>query len=703
FAHAVLFAEHGGAETDRAAALAAVAKPNVRTAHADLAAVVDFLTAEPTQQAAARQTLLGATTEGTAALTQAGKVLLADKKLDDAFKKLSKAVELSPKNVRALVLLGEYYLEFEDYENALMVLGGLAEQRSPAHPQRVLGMSQARLELGRDVNLALTELESLPKNAAIPAPFAARYALLLGRAQAVNGKHDDALKTLTDGLAAHAQQRFEFTMGLGHAYRLAGAMEKAQKSFEDALKLEPKREDAKEALGRVLLARSREKELLERLKPETDGKKVALVRGIAFTRINDFKRARLELAKTQVGGKYPAEAAVYLAIADAAEEQGDKPVLLLEKLATQTKRHKATVQVALARVYIQRNQLDKARTQLEEAAKDGADYEANTQLGELLLNAGLPFDVALEPLQRAVDRNGSHAPARHLLARTYLSMGRFPDAMKQVEVWTTDNPGSELAWRDMAFVQFRTGHAKEAEAALAKGLRADSDDIEGWRLKAQVLFARGDARAAFAALERANKLNPKDPETFCEIGNAYVRQGNLDVAPKAYEAARREDAKSLCGGVGPFHAKPGAKSKPPAREEVTRLVKNAVDAWDKGFAMATLARVLLEERDVKGALSTAQEATTVAPGAATAWFALAEVARRTKNDAKAFEAYAKTTELDASWSTARLAYADALLKQGGDSLPKAMAEYQAVLGLSQNEGDSTRAKKAVAALKKQLR
>lgn len=705
-AKAILYAEHGGALADREAARAAMEKPKVREAHPELGIVVDYLTADAAELAGRRQQLLSSDLNQSVVEAQAGRVLLADKKLEDAFKHLQKATELNGRNLRALVALGEYYLVSEDYESAARILS-TAETLSKFHPQRVMGLAEARLELGREANEALGDLEGLPANAAVPEALKGRYALLLGRAQSAAGKHDDAAKTLTEGLAANKDLAFEFQMALGMAGRNAGRMAEAQKAYDEAIKVRPKSEEAKEGLGRVLLARSREKELLERLKGEADQRKIALVRGIAAARIEDNRRARAELDRTRVNGKYPAEAVVYLALLDAAEEGGDKALQALEKLVTTTKRNKATAQIALARVYMKRNELTKARAQLEEAARDPQDYEANALLGQLYLEAvdmGVPAETALAPLQKAVERNGSHGPSRHLLTRTYLALGQLPEATKQVESWTADNPTSEAAWTDAAFVYLHTGRLKDAEAAIAKGVKADSDDVLAFRVKAQVLFARGDARNAFASLERANKLNPKDAETFCEIGNAFVRQGNTDTAIKAYEAARRENAKVLCGLVGPHHAKPTAKgARPTPKEELLALQKQAFSIWDKALVDASLARVLLEERDLKNALEMAESATRTDPFSAPAWFAMAEVARKQKNEAKALESYAKAAEYDQSWSAARLSYADALMRSGGDGPKQALPEYEAVLGLSQNEADLARVKKVVTALKKQLK
>jgi tetratricopeptide (TPR) repeat protein len=160
----------------------------------------------------------------------------------------------------------------------------------------------------------------------------------------------------------------------------------------------------------------------------------------------------------------------------------------------------------------------------------------------------------------------------------------------------------------------------------------------------------------------------------------------------------------LCGLVGPHHAKPTAKGgRPTPKEELLGLQKQAFAVWDRALVDASLARVLLEERDLKHALEYAESATRTAPFSAPAWFALAEVSRKQKNEAKALESYGKAAEYDQSWAAARLSYADALMRSGGEGPAKALPEYEAVLTLSQNEPDLARVKKVVPVLKKQLK
>ena len=701
YAHAMLYGEHGRQPADKQAAEAALNLLPVREGFPELVVVMQEQLADAATLKAAQQAVIASQIEKAEVHAEAGRLLLADGKTDEALKRLTKAVELFPGNVRALVTLGDYYLQSEDWENAIKMYGGDAAKLSPLHPGRVLGLAEARLQVGRELPDALSDVEKLTAETGLPPSLAGRRELVYGRLLSASGQHDEAIKVLAAAEPLNKNNPFALLMAQGSAYRAAGQMDLAQKSFEGAVKLAPKgeAEDAKEGLGRVLIARSREKELLAKIPREADARRVSLVRGIAYARLGEWKNARAELQKTQVSNKYPPEAVVYLSLADASEENADKAVEALKKLVDTTKRNKAVVQVALGRVYMQRGELDKAKSVLEEAAKDPTDYEANALMGELLVSLGLP-EVASDFLVRAVERNGSHGPARHLLSRTMLDQGRYPDALKQAEAYVADNPAAAQAQKDLAFALYHSGRAREAEAPIGKALKLDADDAEAYRIKAQVLFSKGDAKNAFASLERANKINSKDAVTFCEIGNAMVRQGNLEIAPKAYEAARREDAKAACGDIGPFHARPQGNKN--AVKELTEAGKKAIHSWDKALASASMARVKLLMNDVKGAKVAADEALAAGPFYAPAWYAVGAVALKQKDEARATEAMAKAAELDPSWGAARMANADMLLRQGPDLLPKAIAEYEAVLQVSQSDSDVNRAKNELKRLKKKL-
>jgi cellulose synthase operon protein C len=695
YAHAVLYGEHAGGSTEKQAALDALAHPGARDSWPELALVSDWLLSDGAP--AARQAVVASQLDKTEVHAAAGRILLAQGKPDDARKRLQRATELLKVNVRAIVSLADYYLAERDYESAYTFFTSEAAKASPLHPGRILGLAEARLELGREQAESLPEVEKLTTTSGLPATLATRREMVYARLLASQARNAEGAKVLEAALKELGSKTFESDIGFGIAWRATGNMNAAQESYEAALKKNPNSEDAKEGLGRVLLARFREKEVLARL-TDADSKRIAMVRGIAQVRLGEWKKARAEFSKTQVSGKYPAEAVVYLALVDANENEAEKAQKLLEKLVDSAKRNKSATQVALGKVYWQRGDLKKARAVLEDASADPFDSDGNALLGELLLSLGIP-DAALDPLKRAVDRNASHGPARHNLVRTLLALGQLADALRVAEGGVEDNPASLDANKDLALALLRNGKSAEAATVEKKMFtKTDINDAEAFRIRAQVLFARADGKAAFGALERANKLNPKDAETFCEIGYAFARQGALDTASAAFAAGQREDSKSVCAQVGPFHAKPFGGKKDADR--LADLGKTAASAVDRAFALATAARVQLVTGQLKEARENADKAVELMPYMGPPHYALGEVAKRQKDDAKALEEYGKAVLYDPSWGAARLALADALAKSGEENIPKAILEYETFLVVSQSESDVSRVKKTLQTLKK---
>jgi cellulose synthase operon protein C len=691
FARAVLYAEHGKSQADKDAALAALT-PEVISAFPDYNVVVRALLDPATGRAALFET----PNKTSKVLAQSAKFLLAEKKNDEALKLLSKAVELDPKNVRALVALGNYYVSYEDWSNAQNILSGPVASLSPQHPERVAGLAEARLALQVDTDAALSDFQAVVQQEKNLAALGPRFARAYGLTLSANRKFEQAFAVLREAKPTTPAEIADNQVALGQALREGGQMRESQEAFELALQKTPQNEAAKEGLARVLLARSREKELLEVIKPDGEARRLWLVRGIAWFRLGDYKKARAELARTEVKGKFPSETVAYLALIDAQEEKGEKPIEILQKLLTTTKRNRATVEVALARLYMQRGLLDKAKGLLENAAKDNADYEGNSLLGELLLQANVDTAVALEPLKTALEHNSSHAPARMLLVKELLRVGQIEEAYQHSKAWTLDNPKSEAGWKQVATSAWQSGRISEAVAALAPAGRG-LDDVEGQRLRANVLFASGDAAGAMGALKRANSLNSKDADTFCEIGFAYLRQSTSDDAFEAFTAAKREDGKSYCADLGLALSRLQGRAK----SQLTAMREKAPNGWLRGLTDAALARIALDERKPKEAKAMAEAVLKAVGGSAAAMLVLADAEHRLKEEAQSLEDARKAVSLDAAAAKARLFYAEALQRAGGDKLAQAIVQYEAAASLSKDAAEVTRAQKAAAALRKQ--
>jgi tetratricopeptide (TPR) repeat protein len=691
--HALLFADHGLSPDDRRQALEALEKPGVKEGSPGLVLATNVLVADDRGREPARRALLSSTEDGTEVHALAASLLLSAKDEKKALERFDRALRASPANVRALVALGNYYLASEDFAQAVEMFER-ARKKSPEHPAARIGLAEARLALDQDLDAALADVAPLAQDAKLPDTLKGRQQLVHGELLSAKGKHDEARALL--GKGAQGPMAFDFQLALGAASRAAGKLDAAQAAYEAALKLQPKSDEAREGLGRALLDRDREREVLTRLEAD-GGRKVAMVRGAAYARLGDWKRARTELARTRVNDRYPPEAMSWLALADAAEGNAPQARELLEKALAASKHPRNDMRLALGQVYWRERAFDKAQAQFEEAQKDPRDYEASCSLGRLLLSRGLP-DMALKPLTQAVERNGAHGESRDALGRTLLALGRTPEALKQFEAWQLENPGSAGAHKGFALALYHAGRRKEAEGAAGRAAKLAPDDAEAHRLRAAILFAAGDARGGFSALERANKLDPKDPDTFCEIAHAFLRQGNVDNADAAFAAARREGSDATCGRVGELYVQLPSGGRAAART-LEDLAARAPTVWDKAFAQATMARVLLGAGALKDARSAADEAVRLAPFEGRSYLALGMVALKQRQEAAAKTALAKAVELEPTDGLAHLALADVLVRESAE-LPRAVESYEAFLRLADGSPEAARVKKALPVLKK---
>ena len=697
YVQSLLVAEHGADAKTHAQAVAALEHPRVRAEFPGLALAADYHLSQGAQRESAKAAVLSAKLQDPEVQELAGRILLAQHDSKGALERFGEALKTSPNHLRSLIALADYYRAAGDHTSALKFYLGTAAQLSPEHPGRIVGASESRLALGIDLDEALKDVEKLSAQE-VPPQLLPRKELAHGRLLVAARQSQQAIDKLQKGVRAFPALEYEFQLSLAEAHRSAGEMEPAQRSLEAAVKLRPKSEEGKAALGRLLIARDREREVLSRLPPEPRSRQISLVRGEAYAKAEDWKRARSELANTQVEGKYPSEAVLYLALADAAEGQAERAQSTLERALAASHKAKSELRVGLGKVYWRRGILDKARSQFEEAAKDPDDFEGHCALGRLLLSHGTPA-VAVEPLSRAVARNPSHGEARHALGRAYLDLGKISEALAQFDAWEKENP-SGAAEKDLALALFHGGKLKEAEAAANKALRALPQDSEAHRVRALVLFSRGQSRSGLSELQRANHLDPHDSETFCEIGRAFERQGDSANALKAFEAAKREDGQSACAAIGlhfarlPNYERGGSKT-------LSALAAHAPRIWDRAFAESTLARWWLAAGSAKEARKAAEQAVAHDPFDPQSHHALGLAALRLKDDDRARAELIKAVELDPGNGSLRLALAD-FLARSPEAKPQAVEQYDAFLRIGGSRKDEARVRRLVASLKKSL-
>ena len=695
YTHALLYADHGGLAEERQQAITAVGQPGVRAAYPALSLVIDVLVADDKARPAARAALLDSKLEDSTELhTLKGSLLLQDKEPEKAVEHFKRALELSSRNVRALVAMGQYNLDSGE-EALAHKFFTTARDVSPEHLSARLGLAESRLALGQEFESALADVQALGADPALPEQLHGRQQLTQGRLLTQMGRYNEALPLLASG--TQGPLAFEFQLALGDASRAAGSLPKAQQAYEAALALQPKSEEAREGLGRTLLDQDRVKEALEKLSGG-EGRRVSLVRAAAYVRQAEWKRVRTELEKTKVNNRYVPEAVAYLAVADTMDGTGgDQAREVLEKAVAAAKQPRLELRLALGRVYWQQSTMDKAQAQFEEATKDSRDYEASCSLGRLLMARGLP-DVAIKPLTQAVERNGFHGEARDALGRALLTLGRTDEGFKQFEDWKKDSPDSPEAQRGYALALLRTGQRQQA-ADVIRAAKLAANDAAGYRLKAVILYSIGDAKGGLNALQTSAKLGA-NPETFCEVAHVFMRQEKKEDAAGAFEQARSSGPDIPCGQVGEHYVHPeGGKA---AAEALKGIIGRAAAVWDKAFAQAALARVLLHSNNLKGARAAAEEAVKLDPFNGRTQLALGMVAVREKQTEIAVAALTKAVEFDDANGAAHLALADVLVRKP-DELAQAVQEYETFLKLAGSADEAKRVKKALPALKRRVK
>lgn len=700
YVKAVLYAEHGHQTEDRQAANAALEEKGVETQFPSLALVSHYLLSQGKERAGLARAVLKSKLPQPEIQELAGELLLEKGDTAQAVKRLQAALATptSLVTLRAQVALADYYRRFGDDAHALEFYRSAAAL-SPDHPRVLLGEAESRLSQGKELEAALAEVRKVAKDLESSPEVRARRALDEGKLVAATGDPAGGAKLLAAGAAMFPRAAYDFQLALGEAHRLGGEMAQAERALEAAVKLSPRSDEAKEALGRVLLARDEERELLARLPEDSKNRKLLLLRGQAYAQLHDWRRTRAELVRTQVNGRYPPEAVVYLALADAAEGHPEKAQAVLEKAKKSVKQAPArgALLVALGAILWQRGDVDGARRNFAEAAEEPLDFEGNCSLGRLMLFTGSP-DKAIPSLQKALELNGSHAEAREALTRALLNVGKTADALAQVELWQKDDPRDAEADKLRALAELRQGDVKEADAASRRAVRRLPRDAEAQRIRGQVLFAKGDTRGALKQLARASRLDKGDVLTDCALGRASLRAQRYDDANERFEAVQKRSPSTACAPIGIAATFP----KDASVRALAELARRAPDVWDRAQALATLARVQLVKGNLREAKRSADEAVHLAPGLPDGHWAQGLVAAKERDLALAKDALAKAVALEPADARIRLANAETLVRED-EGLSQAISEYQAFLRLASKSPDEARVKKLLPALKKRAR
>lgn len=184
---------------------------------------------------------------------------------------------------------------------------------------------------------------------------------------------------------------------------------------------------------------------------------------------------------------------------------------------------------------------DFARRALATAQGANEIYEANTALGVAQLRQGKTADaiVALNAARQAMrEVPNADSQARAWLALALLARNDQIGALREATAAAQQSPTSPTAQSHLATVQLFTGNAREAESAAQRAAALTPDAPAAQLVLAQSLLARGDADGAARAAARATALDDQSAPAFYLLGLS-------DAARRDWPHAERNLQKSL--------------------------------------------------------------------------------------------------------------------------------------------------------------
>ncbi|MCL2013076.1 MAG: tetratricopeptide repeat protein [Cystobacterineae bacterium] len=692
--HARRFQEFGGAPQEKEAALQAIEQEGVRQFSPNTALLVDAIVGPQAEREKAARNILASKELSSDIQSEAGWLLLAENKPEEALARFNHAVQLFATNVRALIGLSETYLALREDDHAYQILNTPALTNNAAeHPLRILGLARARLELNREMEASLRQMELLSPETGLPHEWRMQRERVYGLLLSALGNEDKAIVVLEQGKRLFEANTFEFGLDLGDVYLRAGQVLSAQKQFEEALKQRPNSLEAKEKLAKVLVSRGQADEILKKVSPDSD--ELVFARAWALMRLGDWKKLREELDKTKVKKKYTSRALAFLAMADMAENNVPKARSNLEAALKNLQRsqEKAPLQLALAHVLMS-SAPEEAKALLQAAVAEPIAEEAACVLAKLLMEEG-HLAQANSELQKALQRNGSLTCVRSLSIAVLGELGQFEDTYAEALQWTEDDAQAMEAWQALSLAAMRLGKADEALKAAEKALSFEKENIRSLRLKAEALFALGRPMDAMGLLKRANEKNPRDADTFCSVGMGFFRQNDMNNAQIFFETALKNAPHSICGTVGFWLA------QPPSSKLVAEMASKAPaikPAWERSIALAAWANAQWSMGSLTQASQTAEKALLTAPSLAMAQWVFGKVAAHNKREQEAVLALRRAIQLEPAWAEPYVLLADLLAKRP-ETVEQAMVSYRNFLKLNKNRDAQKLVEKKLQALR----
>ena len=192
----------------------------------------------------------------------------------------------------------------------------------------------------------------------------------------------------------------------------------------------------------------------------------------------------------------------------------------------------ARAHLALGRLYLDRNEPERAIVELRSALKtDPALDGIHASLGRAYRATG-DLQAAVPILKEGTERNPSDQESRYILGQILLTLGRDDEGRREMEAYRRlqDQITQTDSLFEMAVEKAQTGDLDRAEQLFRDTLRLAPRYAPALHLMGVVLLNRGNPQRALEMLQQAQAANPLNPEIYFQMGSAYFRSGKLTEA-----------------------------------------------------------------------------------------------------------------------------------------------------------------------------
>jgi len=460
-----------------------------------------------------------------------------------------------------------------------------------------------------------------------PADIADQLQVALGVAYGENGDSDKAIETLRSVIKSHpalAEAHFNLAalyakMGPSLGYQTAIA------EYKETLRLNPREDDARYSLAKVLTNLGNANEAIPYLKVYVQHRPLDAqgyhLLGTAYSHSNQLAPAVDALERARKLDPHDYEVRFDLGVVLAKLGRIDQAIEQLEE-AERINRNSAEAHYQLALVL--RKKGDAARSEQEmdafQTLKAGENEEVDAgnlnNDGNRLMAEGKAKEAA-KAYTEAVRLDPTNARWRYNLSLALAKLGDHAGEQAALEKTIELDPNMAPAHNQLGLFHLAAGRKNEAEREFKAALQIDPKFAEAQNNVGVIYSQAGNDQEAEEMFRQATENDPRYTRAFVNLGLTLGRRGFLAASEQTLRQAVKlspEDPGALTA-LGMVEAKMG--HHPEATQAFTQVVAAEPESAE---AHVNLGIALADQYDLSGALREFSEATRLDPRSAEACY-----------------------------------------------------------------------------------